>query len=361
MGFEPISPCRNLSFLPVFHAGMKKAFLPVVLLAGLCVSLGAQQTSENNARLQQALVKFPDADANKDGVLTLEEAKTFKARMGSGKEAPGAEEGKADAGGRVVPYKTVGKKKLSLHIYEPEGHKSSDKLPAVVFFHGGGWRKGSPSAFSKQCTHLARRGMVAISVEYRLTTQPGVTIEDCVEDAKSAMRWVRGHAEELGIDPDRIASGGGSAGGHLGACVQLVNTVDADTDDKSVSAKPDAMILFNPAMALAPDPRMEKDGDASKERGSRLAESLRGEPSAISPLTFAKTRQPPCIMFFGTADFLLKPAEWFRDDSVGAGNSCRIVTYKDQGHSFFNREPYTSKTLAEVDKFLTDLGWLKAQ
>jgi acetyl esterase len=182
-----------------------------------------------------------------------------------------------------------------------------------------------------------------------------------VEDAKSAMRWVRGHAERLGIDPERIASGGGSAGGHLGACVQLVDTLDAETDDKGVSAKPNAMILFNPAMLTASDPRMEKDGDALKDRGSRLAGILRGEPAAISPLAFAKTEQPPCIMFFGTADALLKPAEWFRDDSVGAGNACKIVTYEDQGHSFFNRPPYTAQTLAQADKFLVGLGWLKAE
>jgi acetyl esterase/lipase len=188
-----------------------------------------------------------------------------------------------------------------------------------------------------------------------------VKIEDCVEDAKSAMRWVRGHAERLGIDPERIASGGGSAGGHLGACVQLVDGLDAATDDKGVSAKPNAMILFNPAMMTSPDPRMEKEGDDKEERGSRLAENIRGEPASISPLAFAKTQQPPCIMFFGTADFLLKPAEWFRDDSVAAGNSCKIVTYKDQGHSFFNRPPYTAKTLEEVDRFLVDLGWLEKE
>jgi acetyl esterase len=342
---------------------MKRNTLSVAILFGLCMPL-AGQTSENNDRLKKAFERFPAADADKDGVLTLGEAKAFKAKMEGKGEAPGEGKAKASNADRKVTYKTVGGTELSLHIFEPEGHKRGDKVPAIVFFHGGGWAKGDPSQFTAQCEYLAGRGMVAISAQYRLISKTGVKIEDCVEDAKSAMRWVRGHAARLGIDPEQIASGGGSAGGHLGACVQLVDTLDAETDDNGVSAKPNAMILFNPAMLTSPDPRMEKEGATPadmKERGSRLAKSLRGEPAVISPLTYAKSEQPPCIMFFGTADALLKSAEWFRDDSVAAGNSCRIVTYEGQGHSFFNRTPYMGKTLAELDKFLVGLGWLEAE
>ena len=127
------------------------------------------------------------------------------------------------------------------------------------------------------------------------------------------------------------------------------------------------MILFNPAMLTAPDQRVEREGFPPKKRKaegdgkpdeSPLAGRIRGEPAAISPLAHAKKKQPPCIMFFGTEDRLLQPAEWFRDDSVAVGNSCKIITYDGQGHSFFNREPYTGKTLAEVDRFLVGLGWL---
>lgn len=339
---------------------MKKPLIAIALLAWACVSASAQQTSDNNERLRQALRQFPAADADKDGILTMEEGMAFRTRMKADGKVPGADAAKAgDA--KTVTYKTVGKTKLSLQIHEPEGHKATHKVPAIVFFHGGGWRKGNPSQFAAQCEYLSRRGMVAISAQYRLVSEPGVKVENCVEDAKSAMRWVRGHAAQLGVDPARIASGGGSAGGHLGACVQLVDTFDSESDDRSVSAKPNAMILFNPAMATAPDPRMEKEAGDLARRAPRVSEIIRGDPSAVSPLHFATTAQPPCIMFFGTADDLLKPAEWFRDDSVKAGNSCRIVLYEGQGHSFFNRQPYQSRTLAEVDQFLVGLGWLDAK
>jgi acetyl esterase/lipase len=346
---------------------MKLVTLSITLLCGLCLPLMAQ-TSETNARLEEALKQFPKADADKNGVLTLEEARAFQ--MKNRAKSAGKGQGRISEPDRNVAYKSVDERRLVLHVFEPENHKQDARVPAVVFFHGGGWKNGNPLQLADQCRYLAGRGMVAITAEYRLTTRPGIKINDCVEDAKSAMRWVRGHAAELGIDPSRIAAGGGSAGGHLAACTALVDTHDATTDDKSVSAKPDAMILFNPAMITAPDPRAEKQGFTPNKRKpegdgktdeSPLAGRIRGEATAISPLAHAKKKQPPCIMFFGTEDRLLQPAEWFRDDSVAAGNRCRIITYEGQGHSFFNQEPYTGKTLEEVDRFLVGLGWLRAK
>ena len=97
----------------------------------------------------------------------------------------------------------------------------------MVFYFGGGWVRGNPAQFERQSEHLASRGMVGIRVEYRVMPKgdsgPPVI---CCQDAKSAMRWVRAHAAELGIDPERIAAAGGSAGGHLAAFVSLVEGLD---------------------------------------------------------------------------------------------------------------------------------------
>ena len=120
-------------------------------------------------------------------------------------------------------YKDVGGHKLNLHIFRSPAHSpTKEPKPAVVFFFGGGWVGGTPTQFYPQCQHLAKRGMVAISAEYRVKSRHHATPFDCVEDGKSALRWVRTHAEKLGIDPDRIAAGGGSAGGHVAAAVTTV-------------------------------------------------------------------------------------------------------------------------------------------
>ncbi len=197
-------------------------------------------------------------------------------------------------------YKKVGDTSLGRYAYKPKDHAPDAKAPAIVFFFGGGWRNGSPGQFAHHSKHFAARGMVAITVEYRVSSRHPVKIEDCIEDAKSAMRWVRGNAKHLGIDPDHIASSGGSAGGHLAACVSLIDDLTAKTDDQGVSPTPNAMVLFNPFMGLA-------DHAVVPE-----SPRTRGPFVKLFPLTYATKKQPPCVMFFGTADRLLAGAERFR-------------------------------------------------
>jgi acetyl esterase/lipase len=336
----------------------------LALIGVLLCGISPGQTSADNPRLKTALERYPDADSDKDGILTLEEAKAFKdkrvTKRGKGDEERGKGDGLAPEGGERHVYKKVGTTELPLYVYSPANHPPGAKTPAIVFFFGGGWSAGSPVQFEQQCKYLATRGMVAITVEYRVASRYPVRIEDCIEDAKSAMRWVRGNCAKLGVDPDRIASGGGSAGGHLAACVAVMDEFDAPTDDLKVSAKPNAVVLFNPAMALSADERMSKKYLARIDQGERRTKV--GKPK-ISPLTYASSKQPPCIMFFGTADDLLEGAELYRKDSEKAGNSCKLITYEGQGHGFFNYGArggkYYDLTLAEMDRFLVDLGWLK--
>lgn len=257
---------------------------------------------------------------------------------------------KAPEGGERHVYKTVGDTELPLYVYSPTKSEDEAPKPAVVFFFGGGWRSGSPSQFEHHCKHFADRGIVAITVEYRVSSRHQAKVEDCIEDAKSAMRWVRGNASKLGIDPNRIASGGGSAGGHLAACTSLIDDFDAADDDKKISPKPNAMVLFNPYMGDA-----EAKGENSRARGP-IEKAI--------PFSYADTEQPPCVMFFGTADKLLKGAESFQKISQNAGNRCDIVTYEGQGHGFFNygrsKNKYYDLTVQEADHFFVELGWLAA-
>lgn len=275
--------------------------------------------------------------------------------------ASAQKEAKAPAGGVKHIYKTVGDLKLPLYLYAPIARKSTGQAPAIVFFFGGGWKNGSPAQFEEHCKFLAKRGMVAITVEYRVSSRHNVKVEDCIADARSAMRWVRGNAKKLGVDPNRIASGGGSAGGHLAAAVALMDSFDSKTDDLKVSAQPNAMVLFNPAMAIAP--HKDLPAACNEQFKTRLSDRSRGPVEKVSPFQYATRKQPPCIMFFGTADALLVGAEAYRKASVAAGNKCEIITYKGQGHGFFNAHRsagnYLQLTMAEMDNFLISLGWLK--
>jgi len=225
----------------------------------------------------------------------------------------------------VEVYKTVGDVELRIWIFKPQEHAAKDKRPAIVFFFGGGWTGGSPKQFEPQCRYLASRGMVAMTADYRVGSRHGVKVPQCIEDAKSAVRWVRKNAERLGIDPERVAAGGGSAGGHLAAATGLIAGLDAPGEDTSISAVPDAMVLFNPAAALAP---FDGARPMSDERVSRLKDRIGDDPRKVSPAHHVKAGAPPTIMFFGTDDFLLDGARWMQKRMKEEGNRCELLTWE---------------------------------
>ena len=161
-------------------------------------------------------------------------------------------------------YKTTQQGELRLHLSLPEDWKAADKRPVIVFFFGGGWANGSYLQFVSQSDYFASRGLVAASADYRISSIHHTQPDKCVEDAKSAVRYLRQHAVELGIDTSRVIASGGSAGGHIAACTALVSGFDADTDDKSISAVPDALVLFNPALNF--DEIMAKKDTAPEEK-----------------------------------------------------------------------------------------------
>ena len=259
-------------------------------------------------------------------------------------------------GARVETYKTVGDTKLDLWIVAPPDAAAAGHRPAIVFFFGGGWTGGSPQQFEPQCRHLAERGMVAITADYRVASRHHAKPIDCVADARSAIRWVRANANRLGVDPARIAAAGGSAGGHLAACTAFIAEFDAPGDDPDVRATPDALVLFNPALVLAPLPGLDlADSFGMRARASRLG----AEPRRLSPAHHVDAGGPPTIIFHGRADTTVPfaTAEAFATRMRDAGNRCELVGYDDQPHGFFNHEPWRSKTLEATDAFLQSLGW----
>lgn len=254
--------------------------------------------------------------------------------------------------GEPSVYKQVGERALKLYVVRPEGWKPTDRRPAIVFFHGGGWTGGSPNQFNEHSRYFASRGLVAVLVEYRLLKgAPNTPPVDCIQDARTAMRWVRGRAGELGVDPVRIAAAGGSAGGHLAAHVGLVDGTDAPGDDLKVSPKANALILFNPVLDNGPG------GWGTGRVGSRYPE--------FSPAHNVSKDDPPAILFLGSQDNLIPVAtlERFKAAMAQAGVRCDLHVYEGEGHGFFNAgrgdNKYYRLTVIAADKFLASLGWLQ--
>jgi acetyl esterase/lipase len=261
----------------------------------------------------------------------------------------------AIGGTKSETYRKVGDTELKVWIFDARQKPAEHPLPAIVFFFGGGWTGGSPAQFEPQSRYLSERGMVAIVADYRVRSRQNAKPADCVSDAKACVRWVRANATRLGIDPGRLAVGGGSAGGHLAAAVATLPGLDTAADDKSVSCRPDALVLFNPGVVMAPFPGLDLKGF-----GAGLDKEKFGcEPTEISPLHHVAKGLPPTIIFHGKADTTVPYAtvEKFTEVMKAAGNRCELVGYAGEKHGFFNNAKY-AETLAAMDDFLVSLGYL---
>jgi acetyl esterase/lipase len=257
-----------------------------------------------------------------------------------------------ERGNKVPPVGTKFQYKLAdgvpLYLYvssPPQPDKGTH--PAILFFHGGGWTMGNVSQFNQQSAYLASRGMVAIQVDYRLISkQEPVSPQVCVEDAKSAMRWVRSHAKELHIQPDKIAAGGGSAGGYMAAVLGMVPGWDDPADDLSISAKADALVLMNPVIDIGPESLSYR----------RFGTTYK----AHAPMSFVSASTPPMIIQNGSADKLVAPQSLrdFQAMVKAAGVQCELITYDGQPHGFFTSEPYTTLTTKAAVHFLESIGYL---
>jgi acetyl esterase/lipase len=166
-----------------------------------------------------------------------------------------------------------------------------------------------------------------------------------VEDCKSAVRFLRQHAAKLGIDPARIAAGGGSAGGHTAAATGIVPGLDAKDEDLSISSKPNLLVLYNPVLNT-----------------TGLTERMPADiAKRISPNSYLTKDTPPAIILFGTNDKLLATAEEYLQIGQKFGIVAELYTADGAAHGFFNRPPWNDRTLFLVDQFLAKHGYLKGK
>jgi acetyl esterase/lipase len=256
---------------------------------------------------------------------------------------------------QIIVYKALESSELNLHVFNPSGLVPADQRPAIVFFFGGGWNGGTPRQFYQQARDFAALGFVAISAEYRIKKTHQTTPFECVQDGKSAIRWIRQHANELGIDPNRVISAGGSAGGHVAACTGVIEGHEEAGEDMSVSSLPDLMVLYNPVIDTT-------------EAGYGLKAVTEARKTEISPCHHVRAGLPPTLIFHGTTDSTVpfENVERFTALMTTAGNDCTLVAFEGKGHGFFNGSFFRPKN-SDVDydammtscvEFLTKQGYL---
>jgi len=243
-------------------------------------------------------------------------------------------------------YKKTPQGDLKMHVHFPTGWTAGDDRAAIVFFFGGAWRGGSVEQFLPQAEYLAGRGMVVARADYRVKSRHGTTPDKCVEDGKSAVRWLRGNAAGLGIDPQRIAAAGGSAGGHVAACTAVIPGFEAEGEDAAVSAKPNLLVLYNPVLDCVSIGRRFGIGDIARK---------------ISPNHHLTQGIPATIIFFGTKDRLNEGGKAFIEKAATLGIRAEMYMAPDQQHAFFNRAPWLQRTIYLTDEFLARQGYIQGK
>ncbi len=253
---------------------------------------------------------------------------------------------------RLVDYKNTPRGPLRLHVFTPPAEAPPAPLagrPAIVFFFGGGWFQGTPVQYYPECRHFAARGYVAISADYRVASTHRSSPFDAVADAKSALRYLRARATELGIDPDRIVAAGGSAGGHLAAATACLPGLDDLSDDLSINPRPSALVLWYGVIDNGPG------GYGHDRIGARYPE--------FSPFYNVSPGFPPTLFFLGTADehIPVATARAFQEKIRAAGSRCELMLFEGATHPVYNyRLPASATKRAEcleaADAFL-DAVW----
>jgi len=250
-----------------------------------------------------------------------------------------------------LTYKVINGDTLDLIFRYPTTFKKSKKYPTIIFFFGGGWNGGTVKQFQPHAEYFASRGMITVLADYRVKSRHKTTPCEAVNDAKSAVRFLRSYAKKLRVNPKKIVSSGGSAGGHLAAACGILPGLDEPGEDLKISSKANALVLFNPVFDNGPN------GFQNKRMGERWQE--------ISPAHNIKKGAPPTVVFSGTKDHLIPVsiAENYKTKMKAVGSQCELFLYQGQGHGFFNKNKeeglYFQKTVYETDLFLRSLGYIK--
>jgi acetyl esterase len=257
-------------------------------------------------------------------------------------------------------YKQVMGKELAVDVFYTREILERKNNPAIAFFHGGGWAYGSPSEFHNACRRYARKGFVTFSFAYRLSIRedgrvphPDITPVESVKDARSALRWVKEHADDWNIDPEKVIAAGQSAGGQLALSTALADRVNEATDNPAIDPTPCALLLYGSNL------------NTLEAWMDRLLGERRQEIWSISPYHLLKPGMPPAIEFHGTEDPMVNfyVVEFFKEKTLSMGNHFEQIPFEGKGHYLAEGDTtyatyFDEAVMERTDSFLESLGFM---
>jgi acetyl esterase/lipase len=240
-----------------------------------------------------------------------------------------------------IEYSNPDDQHLQLNMARPK--EGAGPFPAVICIHGGGFRAGTRESFNGLCLQLAERGYVAVTVSYRLA--PKYQFPAAVYDVKAAVRWMRANAAKYQIDPDRIGTTGGSAGGHLAQFLGVTSGVkkfEGDGGNSEYSSSVKCVVNFYGPSDFT------KSYDASVDAKDVLPlflggnlEQERHRHIESSPLYWVTPEAAPTLFVHGTKDAYVahEQAEWIVARMKAADVEATLMTIEDGDHGFRTSSP----------------------
>lgn len=255
----------------------------------------------------------------------------------------------------TLPKTPFGKRELHLDLLRP---KKQGKYPALILIHGGGWRSGNKSMEVPLAQQIAAKGYITAAVEYRLS--PEALYPAAVYDIKAAIRFLRANAQKYGIDPERIAISGSSAGGQLAALTGMTSELkkfEGDEGNNSVSSKVQAIIDMDGILDFTDPNESAKDTDPAKRSagaywfGATYKETPEKWKEA-SPINYAGKNTPP-VLFLNSA---LPRFHAGRDSVISIlkahGIYTEVRTINGTPHPFWLFHPWFEPTVEYMVAFL---------
>lgn len=262
-----------------------------------------------------------------------------------------------------VVYGEAGGRILKLDFAKPSLCRDQN-VPLIVYIHGGGWRTGDKSeAFGQSVIKMAfQRGFAVASINYRLS--PEFRFPAQIHDCKQAVKFLRANASAFGVDPDRIAAAGGSAGGHLAS---LLGTADEQDGLEGTGWPGISSRVVVVAEYFGPTD-LSGGGYQYPSEGLSMATDLLGCNPLIcpeaarlaSPITYVSPGDPPMLIVHGEKDELVpyRQAELFAEKLRLAGNAGALIKVKNANHLFIPNPPFSIITPSLDAVFFISLAHL---
>lgn len=257
-----------------------------------------------------------------------------------------------------LTYVQYGRRALQLDLYAPAS-TMLEKRPVVVLVHGGGWRSGYRENMTPLAQQLALRGYVGVTVSYRLAGE--ARYPAAIHDVKAAIRWLRANAESYGIDGDKIAVAGGSAGGQIASLVGVtagMEQFDPGARRSRISSDVQAIInidglsdFTSEAARLHEDDPCKNPSAAGFWFGGNYAEKTPLWHEA-SPIYYVNKKTPP-VLFIKSSEsrFSVGQEEMSRLlDEYRVNN--HVETFRNAPHSFWLLYPWMKPTATIIANFL---------